>query len=696
MKLRLTRLTSAAIGLVVGSGILAACGDDGPAAADDVADSVADAGDDLDASDPDASDPPDSAIVDTTPAAPSCTPRATTAVPAANFFSDISDASGIRVGNYLNPAPAGIVINDHSRLAFGDLNGDRLDDIVMHSLFPNAQAGVPFEHLVFLNNGDGTYRDHSTASGLRDSQTAFFAFGDVDNDGDQDIFAGLDIQLGGAQSQVWLNDGNAVFTQVPNAGVGGVTIPAAAANAIFFDYDGDALLDLFVGNGQTSASAPDWMFKGNGDGTFTDVRELLQNNGAAPSNGSVGCDYDNDGDLDLFISTYGVSVQLGANILWENNFGVFTNVAVARGFASLPGGNPWIASTGFGEDPEPGKGPGEYIGSNGFGIDCGDINNDGLMDVYLTTISHPGGNYTRMWSDATQVLINGGPDAGFAFTDEARTRSYPYNEGDVDGAMVDFDNDGWLDLSVSRDNKYESGYDTLDQKAWFGLMHQQADGSFKSVGPESGINEPDAVNIASLIDCTDGNTTCPDGEACLANRCRIPCSDDTACTSPEICDSRGFCKILATMRKAQNHAWSDIDRDGDMDLLVGGRDTGGGRPNFLFRNDIGQDNRWIGIHLVGDGQTINRDAIGARVTLTFAGAGTAGGDEHLIREVRSSRGMYNSADMRTLLFGLGDRACDYTATVRWPDGTTVELPAGALTDERYHTLTYPDVVSVDE
>ena len=91
---------------------------------------------------------------------------------------------------------ANIPINDHSRLAFADLNGDRLDDIVMHSLYPNPQNGIPFEHLVFLNNGDGTFTDFSDESGLRYYQVGFFAFGDLDSDGDQDIFEGLISGLG--------------------------------------------------------------------------------------------------------------------------------------------------------------------------------------------------------------------------------------------------------------------------------------------------------------------------------------------------------------------------------------------------------------------------------------------------------------------------------------------------------------------
>ena len=95
-----------------------------------------------------------------------CQPRSAV-TPTASFFSDISTNSGIRAGNYDPNPPIAVPINDHSRLGFVDIDGDGWDDIVAHSLFPNpVNAEIPFEHLVFRNNGDGTFEDVSDASGL--------------------------------------------------------------------------------------------------------------------------------------------------------------------------------------------------------------------------------------------------------------------------------------------------------------------------------------------------------------------------------------------------------------------------------------------------------------------------------------------------------------------------------------------------
>jgi hypothetical protein len=567
---------------------------------------------------------------DPEPRAVACAPQETV-VPEADFFADISQPSGIQTGNF-DPSPAvPIPINDHSRLAFADLDGDGFDDIVAHSLFPNPQKGIPFEHLVFMNNHDKTFRDASDESGLRGVQAAFFVFGDVDNDGDQDCFAGLDIALPGETSALYLNDGKGHFTRKDGAGV---EKAAFAANAVFADFDGDARLDLYVGVGGTTNAAPDQLFFGNGDGTFRDGSANLAMRPSQPTNGVVACDYDGDGDVDVLVSHYGVSIGRGWRTLWENDgAGGFTDVARGRGFHALSTGNRFLESTGKGTMIQPGD-PSRHVGSNGFGIDCQDIDGDGTMDVWLAAISHPvDSDETRKWSDPTMLLLN----RGGTFEDVTASRGLPFNEGDIDAAAIDFDNDGRVDLSVTRDKKYEGAYSAADQKAWLGLFRQREDGTFDSVGLRSGIN--DRTNATDRV------------------------------------------------KAGQNLAWADIDGDGDLDLLVGGRDNGGaGRANFLFENTIGQKNGWIGVRLRGDGLRVNRDAIGARVTVT-AGA------KRWVREVKSSRGTYSSADGRALLFGLGSAGCiDEKSAVgieiRWPDGTSQSMATGTFPLNGYLTIEY--------
>jgi hypothetical protein len=92
------------------------------------------------------------------------------------------------------------------------------------------------------------------------------------------------------------------------------------------------------------------------------------------------------------------------------------------------------------------------------------------------------------------------------------------------------------------------------------------------------------------------------------------------------------------------------------------------------------------VRLHGDGTKVNRDAIGARVTITA-------GDKKLVREVKSSRGTYSSADSRSLLFGLGAQGCENgvaaaTIEVRWPNGEVKRFEAGSFALDQYVTIDY--------
>ncbi len=555
-----------------------------------------------------------------------------------SFFTDISASSGIQDQNYVpNPATP-IPANDHSRLAFVDINGDGFDDVVTTNMV-DAQLNKPFEHLIYLNQGDGTFRNFSDESGLRWVSSGFLAFGDVDNDGDPDCFAGTDKDPEGKmglQHVLLLNDGQGHFTVRPNSGLEGTPgEPHMAGSAVFADFDADGNLDLYLANGATSAALADQFFLGRGDGTFEEASDRLAQSIVRPSNGSVACDYDNDGDLDIFVSVYGVSHEYGHNVLWENDGGArFRNVARERGFEALATGNYWLVSTGRGRDPEPV--PQErWVGGNGFGLSCEDVNNDGNLDIWLADISHPdSGDYRRRWSDPSQLLINQGPGGGFAFVNRYLDAGIPFNEGDLEAAVADFDNDGLLDLSVSRENKYESRYTTEEQMGWLGLFHQRPGLTFESVGMKSGINDP----------------------------------NDTA--------------VVPRMKAGHSNVWADIEHDGDLDLLVGGLHKGGdGRPNFLFRNDIGSRNAWLAIRLVNDSSEFNREAIGARVTLEYQ-------DRLMLREVKSSRGMYNSSDTRWLHFGLGDLGCPQAIVVRWPNGKVYRFAGDAFGQNRFVTISY--------
>ena len=412
----------------------------------------------------------------------------------------------------------------------------------MHNLFPDPLGSppVPFEHLVFLNNTDGTFTNFSDESGLRNVQAGSFLFGDVDNDGDEDVFAALDVPIPGLANVLLLNDGTGHFTVKEGSGVEGEPGNTVAGSASFGDFNNDGKLDLYVANGQTSYLASDQLFFGKGDGTFIEVTAAaLPGNPAVPHNGVVACDYDNDGDLDIFVSTYGVSENLGHKILWENDGkGMFHDVALERGFAAQATGNYWLASTGNGASASPASTRRATTGRTA----SESIATTSTATVSTTSCSRPSA------IPSTRTTAASGPTrrssssiraraGGYAFKNEFLERGLPFNEGDIDTGLADFDNDGRLDFAITRDNKYEPNYTTPQQLSWLGLFRQESSGKFTSLGLVSGINDTE--------------------------------TDAGAATS--------------RMKAGQNLAWIDFDNDGALDLLVGGRDHGGGRPNYLFR-----------------------------------------------------------------------------------------------------------------
>jgi len=161
---------------------------------------------------------------------------------------------------------------------------------------------------LWRNNGDGTFTETTSSAGisLRGTSGGYdgTAFGDYDNDGDLDLY--------GAQSgsnKLYRNNGNGTFTDVTAAA--GVAGPSATSKGVMWaDYDNDGDLDLYV----AQENAANSLYENNGDGTFTDVAEDAGVADASASYGVTWEDYDLDGDLDLFVGN-----SSGRSRLYRNN-----------------------------------------------------------------------------------------------------------------------------------------------------------------------------------------------------------------------------------------------------------------------------------------------------------------------------------------------------------------------------------------
>ena len=304
-------------------------------------------------------------------------------------------------GTFVDVAPeAGLADEAETRaVAWGDYDGDGdLDLYVGFRLDPDAPNRL-------YRNDDGTFVDVAPELGIAVSgNTRQPSFVDYDGDGDLDLFVAFREQA----NRLYRNEGG-TFTDVTEiAGVGDTRRTVGVA---WFDMDGDADLDIFVANQNGDEDA---VYRNLADGRFEEVASELGMNqpGRSEEQGSVGvavADYDNDGDLDLFVASY------GPDVLWQNQGdGTFLNVAQGTPLA----GDHHSVAAGW-----------------------GDWDNDGWVDLYV-------GAYL---SDVAEVPDQLFRNVGGVF--EEVTPGPMLEHGASHGvAWADLDIDGDLDLALANNH----------------------------------------------------------------------------------------------------------------------------------------------------------------------------------------------------------------------------------------------------
>jgi hypothetical protein len=471
-------------------------------------------------------------------------------------------------------------------LALFDYDGDGDIDIY----FPN---GAPLKgtkakalpvNALYRNEGNWRFIDVTKQSGLGDAGYGLgVAVCDYDNDGDQDVYLN-----NYGPNVLYRNNGDGTFTDVtPEAGVdNGFQV---GAGACFLDMDRDGDMDLYVSNYlrfsydehissmadgyRTYANPrhypplPDTLYRNNGDGTFTDISKASGvGNHAGWGMGIVCGDYDNDGDTDVFIGN-----DVAENFLFENNGqGYFEEVGLAAGTAYKLNGDP----------------------SASMGVDCGDYNNDGWLDFFVTSYQLELAILYRNLGDGVfeDVTMTTGAGAG----------TLP--NVTWGNTFADFDNDGDRDIFIACGHLQ----DNVDHYDDVTSYHQS--------------------NIL-LMNTGDGKF--------------IDVSDN----------SGGGMKVKLSSRGA---GFDDLDNDGDIDVVI----LNSRREPTILRNDSLSKGHWIQIRLRGTKS--NRDGIGARVKVEA-------GDLALIDEVHSGRG-YQSHYGSRLHFGLGSRERLDRIEVHWIGG----------------------------
>jgi len=384
------------------------------------------------------------------------------------IFQDVTAKAGITFVHTSGATPDKHMIETFgSGVAWIDFDNDGFVDLYFVSGAPGSS------NVLYRNNRDGTFTDVTQRSGAAAITTAYktgVAVGDYDNDGDLDVYItafGPNILL--------RNNGDGTFTDVTAAaGVAGGAKEWSTSTG-FFDYDRDGDLDLYVANyldvrdenpwcGQRKPGyrmycnptifegTPDRLFRNNGDGTFTDVSAKAGiANPAGKGLGVVFCDFDRDGDPDIYVAN-----DLVRNFLYRNNGdGTFTDVAYGAGVGFDINGKPQA----------------------GMGVDCGDIDGDGYPELFVTN-----------FSEELNTLYQNRGDGTFEDVTQKLGLASGYLPLGFGTKMYDVDNDGDLDLHVTNGHVVDNvklyqpnlSYEQKD------LLYENVGGRFRDISAEAG------------------------------------------------------------------------------------------------------------------------------------------------------------------------------------------------------------------
>ncbi len=524
-----------------------------------------------------------------------------------------------------------------------------------------AKAGVQTQHHTRKYNGKS-----AEVLGMFTSGGSSAAVGDFDGDGLDDIFV-TDSDKG-KLNHLFHNNGNMTFTDVAvAAGVAGGNDPLSiVADALWFDYDNDGRQDLLVARFGTPI-----LYHNEGGGKFKDVSKGSGFNKFGNTIAVIAFDYDNDGLLDVMLGNYFKPENLlelkdphvlpndldnaingGGVTLWHNQGkGVFVDVTVKAGFGKHTG---WTLDIGHGDYDNDGfqdiylacdygtdriffnNGDGTFTDTTeksigfdtrkGMNVDVADYDNDGYLDIYVT-------NITDEYMKECNMMWHNNHDR--TFTDVSRETNTCETLWGWSAKFGDFDNDGWPDLFVVN--------------------------GLRSAGKENYI--PVLVNLITQpgVDFTDARLWPNIGNMTWSGYQKKKMFRNLG--------GQAFKEISAEAgvdndKDGRGIAMGDFDNDGRLDLFQANAD----QPAIFYRGVTEGGGNWIQFKLTGTKS--NRDAVGARITLT------AGGLKQM-HEINGANG-YAGQSMSRAHFGIGKAATVDSVEIRWPNGLIEKVSGVAV------------------
>ncbi|HEX8709324.1 MAG TPA: CRTAC1 family protein [Pyrinomonadaceae bacterium] len=512
-----------------------------------------------------------------------------------------------------------------------------------------AAAAVTFEEV--SPRASGITWAHNNARSperyLPETVGAGCAFFDYDNDGWMDLYL---VNSGAAdfftpalplKNALYRNNRDGTFTDVTErANVAGRGFGMGAAAG---DYDGDGWQDIYL-----TGYGRNLLYRNNGNGTFTDVTEKA--NVAAPgwSTCAVWFDYDNDARLDLFVSSF-VSYDKAQNIFCGDNRLKRRYYCIPRVFKPTPSRLFHNNGDGTFRDVSRESGIANSPGKS-FGAVATDINNDGLMDLFVANDTVANFLFVNKGNGKFEEA---GLLSGVAYSEAGSPRS------GMGVDAVDYDGDGWQDLFVAN----------IDQEL-FSLYHNQKDATFTDEAGEIG----QATRLLSgwglkFFDYDNDG----DPDLLLANGhpddmiesqvSRVKYKEPLLMFENT---GRGFKNVSAQSGAvfgrdfpARGMTVGDYDNDGDLDALV----ANNGEAPLLLRNEGGNRNNWLGLRLVATKS--NPAGVGAVIVWQAGGVRRS--------RLKTGGGSYLASHDPREIIGAGRGGKVESLEIRWPGGTVDRL-----------------------